>query len=196
MPERRCPSVTSKTKPTTMADISRSRRSVVMSAMPDCFLMIVFTDLILVLLLLIGIEIGHAAKGHLRCQVAAHVFSRVCRGTRRARTHVYVHRANLIFVVTVWSRDCRDRELVNSCGGSSVRKIVSKLQIFERLRHRLWGVEVHRAHQHRMGRVGSRVPKIGDHPDSRGRGGWIGAVGHSPGEVLQLFDCSSSFRVE
>jgi hypothetical protein len=38
-------------KPTTMADISRSRRSVVMSAMPDCFRMGVFTDLMVELLI-------------------------------------------------------------------------------------------------------------------------------------------------
>ncbi len=33
-------------KPTTMADISSNSRSVVMSAMPDCFRMVVSPDLI------------------------------------------------------------------------------------------------------------------------------------------------------
>src|SRR5580692_6499161 len=124
MPESRCPSVTRSMKPTTMADINKSRRSVVMSAMPACFLMNVFVDLILELLLLVIIEIGHAAEGDLRGQIGANVLIGHSRSRRGPRAHINVDRADLVFGIARG-----DAELVYGGRRRSIRKIVSKLQI-------------------------------------------------------------------
>src|SRR5256885_12295704 len=86
--------------PTTMADISRSKRSVVMSAMPDCSRMVVFSDLIGSSSLSIGIEIGHAAESNLGGQVSADVFASGCRGGGGTRAEVNVDGTDLVFIVT------------------------------------------------------------------------------------------------
>src|SRR6267378_3353737 len=44
-----------------------------------------------------------------------------------------------------------------------------------------------------MGGIGSCVPGISDHPDSRGRGRRIRTVRHSPSKVLQLLNGSRGF---
>src|SRR5580693_2572537 len=116
MPDSLWPSVTRSMKPTTMADISRSRRSVVMSAIPDCFRICVFSGVI-VKPLFIGIEIGHAAECDLRGQIGACVLSRGSRSGGGASTQVNVDRTNLVLVV-----GCRDCELVDGSGGRAIRK--------------------------------------------------------------------------
>src|SRR6266576_3131288 len=123
--------------PTTMADISRSKRSVVMRAMPDCFRMVVFSDLIGSSSLLIGIEIGHAAESNLGGQVSADVFASGCRGGGGTRAEVNVDGTDLVFIVTPGSRQRRHRKLVHRSRRGAIRKIERKLKVFKSLGDRL-----------------------------------------------------------
>src|SRR5256885_13219837 len=152
--------------PTTMADISRSKRSVVMSAMPDCFRMIVFSDLIGSSSLLIGIEIGHAAESNLGGQVSADVFASGCRGGGGTRAEVNVDGTDLVFIVTPGSRERRNRKLVHRSRRGAIGKIERKLKVFKSLGYRLRSVKIHRAHKHGMLGIGSSVQEVGDHPRS------------------------------
>src|SRR5438309_83182 len=134
-------------KPTTMADISKSRRRVVMSAMPDCLRIVVFfSNLIAASSLLIGIEISHAAESDLGRQVSADIFASDGCGGDGTRAEVNVDGTDLVFVVTRGSRDRRNRELVHGSWSRAIRKIVRKLKVFQSFGHRLRGVEVYRTH--------------------------------------------------
>src|SRR5258708_31089209 len=107
--------------------------------------------------LLIGIEIGHAAKSNLSGQIGANIFASGCRRGGGTCAQVDVDGANLVFIVARRSWNGWNRELVHRRWGGAIRKIVRKLKIFKSLGDRLRGIEIHRAHQHGMLGIGSGI---------------------------------------
>src|ERR1035438_2301461 len=157
-------------KPTSKLDISNISKMVVSRAIPDSPRMIFLKALIVSspYSSLIAIEVRHAAQADLRLEVGAKKLLRLRQARIGACADVHIDRANLAFRITA-----RDVDLV---GRDAVVKVVSELQIFEGLAHRLPSVEIDPANEPHVQGIRDVIEVIGDHGDARNRRRRIGSV--------------------